>query len=247
MGWLMVVAVFGAFFLVVVLPAALITVARSRTRNHRLAAFASSMGFSYCRALPGDVHPLVVSGNRVYQSAAAESFLRQFGGCPFFDCGSYRGVANVIHGRRWNRDWLIFDYHHWTESRHSGSEPQHATCVAARTGQNLGRLSIEPRLPLLGPLMALVEPYDLVELGDPEFDAKFLVRSADPRDAPALLQPPVRQYLLSLWHSPAGWYRVAYVQDNTLVIVESSFASVKHIGKMMEIARCFLDAVAAQG
>jgi hypothetical protein len=149
-------------------------------------------------------------------------------------------------GRRWNRDWWIFDYHRWLESRLSESQRQQTTCVVARATRHLGSLSIEPKIPLLGRVMAAVEPHGLIEFADPEFDDKFLVRSPNPQDAFALLQPPLRQYLLSLWHGPERWYRVAHVHEDILLIVESGSASVKHIGKMMEMARCFLDTIDGQ-
>ena len=87
MGVHAVLAVFAGFFLLVILPIVLLATAHRRARSMRLAEFASSMSFSYCRTLPGDVCPLVASGHPTYQSTVAESFLRGFGDCPFLTPG----------------------------------------------------------------------------------------------------------------------------------------------------------------
>lgn len=244
MGWLTIVAAFALFLLVIILPAVLLGRAYNRARDRRISEFAWAMEFSYRHTLPGDVAPLVVSGSKPYRSVAVEQFLRPFGDCPFFGSGSFRAIENIVQGGRRNTDWLIFDYHCWTESRYDESERLEATCVVGYADGNLGRFSIEPKLPLIGRMGARFEPTGLVEVGDPEFDRMFLVRAPAPAHALRCLGPAVRDYLLRLRRGHDRWYRHAYVHDNMVIIVEPHLASAKHIGAMMDIARHMLDLLA---
>ena len=241
MDWLAVAAIFGLFLLLVIMPVIVIFRAHQRARDKAVAEFARSIGMSHAPALPGEHRNLIASGGRPWQSAQAELFLRPFLACPLFGSGSNRGVENIISGTRWGLSWLIFDYRRRTGARHSQRERDQRTCVIVSCGRQLGSLSIEPRIPLIGRLMTMVNPRDVIQTGEPEFDSRFIVRATDRSAAMRVLRPPMRRYLLSLYRGPRKWYRMAWTTGNSLIVAESGRASARHVADMMEIARGFVD------
>lgn len=240
-----VVVVAAGFLFSMVLIVAL-ALRATRSRGAQFAQFAAARGFSYQERLPYGRPPRLDLSERVYATSAAESFLRQFGECPLFNSGTWRDVRNVVSGKTGERHWLVFDYHHWSESRaQSESEVVQTTCVVLHAGRLLGRFSVEPKLPILGFLMARMDVRTLVKTGDAHFDSKFIVRSTDPPRTLGLLKPPVRTYALTLYQSPKKYYRQLYVHECMIIVTEFS-APVRHIPDMMEIAEGFLNSLTTE-
>jgi len=232
-------AVVAAFLGAIVL---LVFLAKRSThlRTEALARFAAENGFTYVEQLPGGTPPAIDLRKRVYATEAARTFLQQFGDCALFTNGTWRNVRNIIAGRKNGFEWIIFDYQHWTEGKgQAESEVVQETCVVVRAQRAIGWLSIEPKLPVVGTLMTRFGHHDILQTGDPEFDGKFLVRSANAQQAREVLSPPVREYLLGLYNGPKRWYRHMHVY-NDLVIVSEACATVPHVSDMMDIAARFV-------
>ncbi|MBN2308548.1 MAG: hypothetical protein JXR94_06225 [Candidatus Hydrogenedentes bacterium] len=239
MGFAAIVATFFGLMAAVVWAA----VRFNRARRRGMASFARCRGFAYQQHLPGGRRPAFDLHERLYASESARTYLLQFGDCPLFNAGTWRNVSNVMSGTAGNCECAIFDYSHWTEARGQAEhEIVQVTCVALFAERSLGRFSVEPRLPLLGPLMAAAKPGDIVCTGYGDFDAKFIVRSVDPVAAQRHLTGPLRACLLSLEQGRNRYYRQLHVHDRAVVVSEIS-APARHLPVMIEIAQAVHDAI----
>lgn len=224
---------------------------RRQARDRDLAALAAALHFTYTPRLAG-ASPMVVEVDKPFRSDAVGAFLAQFAGCPVFAHGTCRDVGNVLSSTRAEGEYLVFDYDY-----HSADSPDdpgviRTTCVcirpAAVDGRHLpsrrsGRLQLEPRIPVVSSLMSHAPGDPAVATGHGDFDDHFVVRAANAHEVQVLLTPAIRQYLLSLWHSPARWYRHCCIHDDLIIITEAGHAPAAHVKAMIQIAGQLLELV----
>ncbi len=141
-----------------------------------------------------------------------------------------RWLAGVDAIRRWKPSNIIlvegspekvYLFNYWAPSKQTrGSSEEGTACLAERPdGQTTELVTIDPRTPL-APLNELEEKLvqDLVEVGSPEFRAKFMVRCRR-RDVAAATVTSAMQEVLLRQTSRLNWNQVMITGGRVLVTV----------------------------
>ena len=120
-----------------------------------------------------------------------------------FGQGSSRRAYNLVHGRRGEVEWNIFDYRYTTGSGKRRTTHRYGV-VAARVPLGFPRTVLRPEN--LFDKVASMAGFDDINFESESFSRRFHVSGADRRFAYDLVHPQMMEYLLSL---PAMHWQLA--------------------------------------
>lgn len=152
----------------------------SEKRRKALAEFAFANGLEFT-GHPGDLHDRY----SVFQP---------------FSSGHSRKCSNLIHGRRGEIAWELFDFRYKTGSG-KNQTTHHVGVVLAKVPLALPKLRMRPEG--IFDKLAAVVGFDDIDFESAEFSRKYHVNSADRKLAYDLIHPRMIEYLLA--RPPCDW------------------------------------------
>ncbi len=183
-------------------------------RRKELAAFAFGMGLDFT-ASPSDVH------------FKYESFTP-------FGSGHSRRSKNLIHGRRNQLGWELFDYRYTTGSG-KNQQTHHYGIVAAQVSLAFPVMRIRPEG--FFDKIAAVVGFDDIDFESDAFSRKYHVKCGDRKEAYDLIHPQMIEYLMAIrpydWQFSGPW----------ILIHKSGRFSVVEMAAAMEAIEGFVERV----
>jgi len=167
----------GLFFvgLLIVLAIIIGSFLAAAKRRQELSAFALQNGFSF-EADPGDIY-------------------ERYGAFKPFDEGHSRKSSNLIHGRRGEIEWEMFDYKYVTGSG-KNQQTHHYGIALAQIDLTMPKVRIRPEG--FFDKLAAVVGFDDIDFESEEFSRRFYVTAADRKFAYDLIHPKMMEYLMAV-------------------------------------------------
>jgi len=141
-----------------------------------------------------------------YSAADQTGLIDRLQGLYFAQQGHAARVANVLQGRRQDRELFVFDYLYEVGAGVSRAVRQ---CCVIAWRVNTRLPGVVGWQPAAFTPMGLFRCFGRLETGDPRFDGRFATYTDDPQAAGALLTPPLRRALLACpgvdWEAVGPW------------------------------------------